>query len=228
MFFTKLVVVSVLVAGCCWTLHAGERSYDVACPGVNPEPKCPDGSRILVHAVDYGLVKDADCSARHQAAKVSPETGFHPLFFFWVKSICDQEQRCRLPKLDHKMFQQNWSPDNFIQISYTCEQDPEGLKKKILCEGQSETITCENGYLMILKAKYGRYDENICTTKPSIMTFCNSIPAVKLVKDRCYSDGLLTTSCTLTANTADLGNPMPCDELPKYLSVDYLCVPMPI
>ncbi|XP_019712091.1 L-rhamnose-binding lectin CSL3-like isoform X3 [Hippocampus comes] len=222
MFCTKLTTVSLLLGTWCWTSAAAELFHEVACPGVNPKLKCPDGFRIALKGVDYGLKEDADCSAPHQRAKVSTETGFHPLFFGWVGSICENEEYCRLPKPNITMFIQNWSPDNFIQISYTCEPETEGTMSKILCEGETETLTCETGELVILKAKYGRLDENTCTETPSEMTFCNSVSAAARVMDWCYQNGF-THTCTITANSDNLGSPQPCDTLPKYLSVDYMC-----
>ncbi|XP_051913723.1 uncharacterized protein LOC127595846 isoform X2 [Hippocampus zosterae] len=222
MFCTKLTTVSLLLGAWCWTL-AAELYHEVACPGVNPKLKCPDGLRIRLKAVDYGLKEDADCSAPHRPAEVSTMMGFHPLFYGWVESICENEVYCRLPKPNITMFVQNWSPDNFIQISYTCEQEFEDMMSKVLCDGESQTLTCETGKLVILKAKYGRLDENTCTDTPSEMTFCNSPFAAARVEDVCYHNGI-TNKCTLTVNSDILGSPGPCDTLPKYLSVDYRCV----
>lgn len=48
--------------------------------------------------------------------------------------------------------------------------------------------------LLILKAKYGRLDENTCTDTPSEMTFCNSALAAVRVRDRYASLNTIAVS----------------------------------
>ncbi|KAM9828478.1 L-rhamnose-binding lectin CSL3-like [Syngnathus typhle] len=226
MFTAKLTAVSLLLAACYQTSDADGSFVDVACPGVNSVLQCPAGHRIRVTAVDYGLQENADCSNRQQAAQVSTENGVHPQYFIWMKSICDGEPRCRLPKPDPTIFTENWSPDNFIQIAYDCEKETEGLMRTYVCEGDTETIRCDRGELRIQNAKYGRLDENICTDESSVMTFCNSPTTMIGLNFLCNGGGVATDSCTVTADDNTLGVPAPCDDLPKYLAVDYYCTDM--
>ncbi|XP_049611428.1 rhamnose-binding lectin-like [Syngnathus scovelli] len=225
MFIAKLTAVSLLLAACYQTSDA-EPFFDVACPGVNSVLQCPTGHRIRITGVDYGLQENADCSNRQQPAQVSTEDGIHPQYFTWMKTICDGEPRCRLPKPDPAVFTENWSPDNFIQITYGCEEECEGSIRKYVCEGETETISCDSGKLSVLNAKYGRLDENICTDEPSVMTFCNSPNTPLRIYSLCNGDGVRTDSCTVTPNDDTLGVPSPCDDLPKYLTLDYYCADM--
>ncbi|KAM3585232.1 uncharacterized protein V6R79_011440 [Siganus canaliculatus] len=89
----------------------------------------------------------------------------------------------------------------------------------VACDGQDVNLKCDDGVISVLKASYGRFDQNTCTSTPSVMTFCASSTAELHVRDLCKGK----KECTISANAQALGKPESCDDLPKYLTVDYVC-----
>ncbi|XP_061536567.1 latrophilin-like protein 1 [Phycodurus eques] len=137
----------------------------------------------------------------------------------WIRFICDGLQRCRLPKPNSQMFVCD-KTDNFIQIKYKCHKRLPAVKKVVACEKETAHLQCDPSKdLMIIRAKYGRFDEHLCSKTPSIMTFCSSMSAQMIVQDEC--NGM--NECSITADES-LGVPHHCDDTPKYLIVDYECL----
>ncbi|XP_057686470.1 L-rhamnose-binding lectin CSL1-like isoform X2 [Corythoichthys intestinalis] len=185
---------------------------------MKPELKCPSGFAIFVEKVDVGLKKDADCSARNKAAAavISEISFIHLALFTGLINVCENEELCLLPE--------NILPELFIQISYSCVEKPKDLVKTIVCDGKSENLKCDVGVLGILDVKYGRVDEKTCTDTPSAMTSCRSVIADDIINALCQGE----KECTLEADPSILGVPFACDDLPKYLQVQYICVDMKI
>ncbi|XP_075936102.1 L-rhamnose-binding lectin CSL3-like [Anarhichas minor] len=169
--------------------------------------------------VNYGVKSDADCADRKKPAKVSDGNSLHTSMKGWIQRICDRREWCRLPKPNRRMFVDNNSQDNFLQITYDCEIRPAEWHSIVACENQTAEIKCEKGEVKIVNARFGRFDENTCTKTPSKMTFCTSFKAADRVKDKCSG----TPVCYVTATPDNLGSPVGCDSHPKYLSVDYEC-----
>ncbi|XP_070786994.1 L-rhamnose-binding lectin CSL3-like [Enoplosus armatus] len=216
MLSTRLTVIAFLAAACCST---SDGNYDVACPGVNNELKCPEGHVIEVQSIQHGVKSDADCAARSQPAKVSEKNCFHRAMTPWAKLICDNMGRCRLPKPHVLMFVCDYSKDAFIQYTFVCRKKSADVQTAVICGEQTADIKCEKGVLDIVKASFGRLDEKTCTDTPSKMTFCTSFTADGSVKEMCNGKKL----CNLTASPDNLGQPVNCDKHPKYLTVDYVC-----
>ncbi|XP_070814274.1 rhamnose-binding lectin-like [Chaetodon trifascialis] len=201
MLSTRLSLLAFLAAALFWTSAAGQR-YDVACPGVNSNLQCA-GKAIEVLSVDYGDISDADCTARNKPAKVTESSCLDSEVLPWVKSICDGRVHCRLSKPNANMFTCDYSEDStFVQITYRCDDKIPGDKS-----------------LKIVRAGYGRFDSHTCSNAPSLMTYCSSDTADGQVKEMCDSK----QECTVEASEDVLGTPEQCDDLPKYLVVDYVC-----
>ncbi|XP_033471506.1 L-rhamnose-binding lectin CSL1-like [Epinephelus lanceolatus] len=217
MLSTRLTIIAFLAAAWFWTSE-GKIYYDVACPGVNSELRCPQGRLIEVLSMQYGKKSSVDCAARSQPATSVRAQCIHWRMIGWVKSICDNLQRCRLPKPNVQMFICNKDKDNFIQYKYKCNIKSPDVKTAVFCEGQKALIECPRGRLNILHSTFGRFDEYICTDRASTMTFCSS-PQAGVIKKDC--DGYRI--CKFLSNSGYLGKPAFCDDLPKYTTVDYVC-----
>nr|XP_046238183.1 rhamnose-binding lectin-like [Scatophagus argus] len=215
----KLPTFALLVAAWCWTSEANTY-FDVACSGVNSELKCPDGELIEVLAMDTGSVLNAKCDARNQQASIYGTACLHPLMLGWVKSVCDNLERCRLPKPNIQMFTCPLLFEPFIQLTYKCKAKNPEMKEAVACENDVAKLQCEKGVIAILEAKYGRLDEVTCINGTSSMTFCSSPLAKKVVQESCA----LENKCEVEVSSENLGIPIHCDMLAKYLYVSYICI----
>ncbi|XP_037618251.1 rhamnose-binding lectin-like [Sebastes umbrosus] len=221
MLSTRLTIIALLAATGFWTSDG--LYYDVACPGVNSELQCPEGKLIRVKSTQTGHKSSADCQKRNESA-----TAFDDDVIYWGmkafnKKICNGLQRCRLPKPNQKFLLRRNTEDNFIQIDYECYEKNPDMKTVVACEGETAQLGCAlvTETISIVKARYGRFDENICNPgNPSTMTFCSSYEANDFVIQKCHGE----KQCSVKSDTDDLGDAAFCDDEPKYLTVDYLCV----
>ncbi|XP_061841422.1 L-rhamnose-binding lectin CSL3-like [Nerophis lumbriciformis] len=216
----KLTVLALLATVWCCTSQP-DILYSVACPSTNNILQCPERHVITVGEVRYGKANAVDCAASTQAATVfSPDqTCIHPSLITWVQFICDGQERCRLPKPDTTMFVCDTN-DNFVQVDYTCRNQRPGKRSLVACEGQTAQLSCDAGSsIEIIRARYGRFDEQLCSDTPSVMTFCSSYSTQGTVSTKCNGQN----TCQVTADST-LGPAYDCDDLPKYLTVNYVCV----
>ncbi|XP_061744977.1 L-rhamnose-binding lectin CSL1-like [Nerophis ophidion] len=214
----KLTVVALLATVWCCTSNP---DVSVACPDTNNILQCPESHVITVGEVRYGKANTVNCAALTQAAKVfSPDQKcLHPSLKQWVKFICDGQERCRLPKPDPFMFVCD-NQNNFLQVEYTCRKQRPGVRPVVACEGQTAQLSCDTGTsIEIVRARYGRFDEQLCSDTPSVMTFCSSYSTQGTVSTKCNGKN----TCQVTANST-LGPANKCDDNPKYLTLNYVCV----
>ncbi|XP_073318800.1 L-rhamnose-binding lectin CSL3-like [Pagrus major] len=215
---TILAYLSVLAAA---RYTSSTLKVDIACPGVNNELRCPKGSTIAVRYINHGAQSAKICAARNKLAWTTRLNCVNPQLVHWVKMICDKTERCRLPKPNPRMFKKNCGdPKNaFIQIHYVCPKNTHDVYNAVACEGQDAQMKCEQGCIKVVKAYFGRRDQTTCTNTPTMMTFCTSTDADGYVKKTCNGQKV----CSVKADAKTLGKPQPCDALPKYLNVDYVC-----
>ncbi|XP_068165874.1 L-rhamnose-binding lectin CSL3-like [Antennarius striatus] len=218
MLFARLTTLACLAAAWFSSSEAKEY-YDVSCPGVNGDLKCPDGQFIDEVQIDYGNKKDADCNARNQPAAVSTNDCIEPIMKVRLASTCHRLNHCIMPKPNSTLFHCDKSPDNFLQYTYTCTDDnPDEFIVKT-CEGDSVLLKCEQGSIHIKKALFGRVDQDTCSATPGRLLYCTSYGADSVIRDHCNGK----TECQLKAVSDQLGCPSHCDSLPKYLLVRYTC-----
>ncbi|XP_061745246.1 L-rhamnose-binding lectin CSL2-like [Nerophis ophidion] len=219
----KLTIVAFLASMWCCSAFTARSAFkhSLACSDKNIELQCPKSHVIAVEEVRYGKANTLNCTALPTVATVFPvdQRCLRTIFTEWVGFICDGQQRCRLTKPNPRMFACD-ANDNFVQVKYMCTPQSPAMRTVVACDGQTAAITCAFGTAIeVTKATYGRFDENLCTKTPSDATSCSSPFAEDLVADRCDE----RTSCQIVANLS-LGNGTHCDNLPKYLTVNYECV----
>ncbi|XP_061841419.1 L-rhamnose-binding lectin CSL1-like [Nerophis lumbriciformis] len=215
----KLTVVALLAS--VWCCTSQELRYSVACGSKNLILQCPDNHVVRVKDLRYGKADQVNCAATTQAATVfstRPQC-LNPNLNSWTMFICNGLQRCRLPKPNPIMFVCDEN-DNFIQVRYYCRKQRPAERTVVACEGKTAALICGGGKsIRVLKASYGRFDETFCSKTPSIMTFCASPSAHRIVADKCRNQ----KSCKVLVGK-NLGTGSRCDRNPKYLTVNYLCV----
>ncbi|XP_049918936.1 uncharacterized protein LOC126401635 isoform X3 [Epinephelus moara] len=69
-----------------------------------------------------------------------------------------------------EMFVCSFSDNNFIQITFICKNTNANMRTEVICEGPAAVIKCEKGGLAIVRASFGRFDQNTSTVTPSEMT----------------------------------------------------------
>ena len=98
------------------------------------------------------------------------------------------------------------------------------VKPVIICEGQKEIISCQNGKRIdVLNANYGRLDQHTCLHQAHMSDIkCRSRNSLQIVQEKCNGQ----TSCELLVNnTVFGGDPSdPCVGIKKYLKVKYRCL----
>ncbi|KAM3585404.1 uncharacterized protein V6R79_017033 [Siganus canaliculatus] len=218
-----LLLCAVLAAASCQhnvPSQIERRLYSVGCPGQNIRLECPEGQWMEVLSMQHGVkTSTTTCGITDQPAQVSEEKCLHFLLKPWSRFICNRMSSCRLPKPDAQMFTCGFTEDTFVQVSYRCIIRRPGSQTVVACDGQDVNLKCDDGVISVLKASYGRFDQNTCTSTPSVMTFCASSTAELHVRDLCKGK----KECTISTNAQALGKPESCDDLPKYLTVDYVC-----
>ncbi|XP_036946577.1 L-rhamnose-binding lectin CSL3-like isoform X2 [Acanthopagrus latus] len=219
MLAIKLMILAFLAAA--WAPTVGGFRVDVACPGVNNELRCPEGSTIHIRYLTHGSQSTKICAARHKRARTPRMNCLQPGLRPWFRLICDKTQHCRLPKPDVRMFRPNCGDPKtqFIQVHYICRKNRGDVYNAVACEGQDAQMKCDKGCIKVIKAYFGRHDETTCNNTPTKMTFCTSYTADTYVKKTCNKQKV----CDVKAVAETLGTPVKCDALPKYLYVDYVC-----
>ncbi|XP_044044494.1 L-rhamnose-binding lectin CSL3-like [Siniperca chuatsi] len=212
MLSTRLTLIAFLAAAWCWTSDG--QLYYMACPGERSELQCPEGHLIEVLSLHHGVIPSGDCTAKSQLPVVSAKDCLHKIILQLAKFACDDKEQCRLPMHNAKMFKCDYSEDSVIRISYQCNK--RNVLTTSICQGQTQDIKCDNGALNILKASFGRQDNNTCTEIPSKAS-CLSYDVGGIFKSMCNSKNV----CTITS-TPYVDETMTCD-LPTYLTVDYVC-----
>ncbi|XP_041822445.1 L-rhamnose-binding lectin CSL2-like [Chelmon rostratus] len=219
MLSTRLTLITILAAARCWSSAVGQL-YDVACPGVNSELQCSEGQVIRVQSMEYGDKSSVDCAARSEPAATTKGSCLRAEALTFAEMICNHREHCRLSKPNQELFHCDYSEDStFIQITYYCIDRGADVQTVVKCEGGEAEISCETGVIDILSAQFGRFDEKTCTSIPSDKTYCVSPGANRRVKRRCNNQ----RDCEVRATTENLGFPITCDFLSKYLIVDYVC-----
>ncbi|XP_071767409.2 L-rhamnose-binding lectin CSL3-like [Centroberyx gerrardi] len=218
----RLTTIALLAAAWCLPTEA-DLLYDVACPGVNNELKCPKGHMIKVTSITSGAQHASICAARHQQAPVARANCFHAGMLPWIKSVCNDWEYCRLPKPNSRMFICNYTPETFMQVSYMCQKKSDDLRTIVACEGETAKVKCDKGVIKVKKANYGRLDNQTCLkhkpSRPTKMTFCMSYSATATVEYMCNGK----QKCDFNVKTEILGVAWNCDKNPKYLKLHYVC-----
>ncbi|KAM3585405.1 uncharacterized protein V6R79_017033 [Siganus canaliculatus] len=169
-------------------LSPAGRLYSVGCPGQNIRLECPEGQWMEVLSMQHGVkTSTTTCGITDQPAQVSEEKCLHFLLKPWSRFICNRMSSCRLPKPDAQMFTCGFTEDTFVQVSYRCIIRRPGSQTVVACDGQDVNLKCDDGVISVLKASYGRFDQNTCTSTPSVMTFCASSTAELHVRDLCVT-----------------------------------------
>uniref|UniRef100_A0A3B4CVL5 SUEL-type lectin domain-containing protein n=1 Tax=Pygocentrus nattereri TaxID=42514 RepID=A0A3B4CVL5_PYGNA len=96
-------------------------------------------------------------------------------------------------------------------------------KRYLTCEGHSAHLSCDYGYIKVLRANYGRTDKTTCSEKRPhhqlSNVHCFQERSLKIMSDRC--NGL--QSCAVPVVNSVFSDP--CVGIYKYLDVFYFCLP---
>ncbi|XP_056096482.1 L-rhamnose-binding lectin CSL3-like [Rhinichthys klamathensis goyatoka] len=96
-------------------------------------------------------------------------------------------------------------------------------KRTQICEGGSAYLSCDLGFIKVIKANYGRTDHKTCASgKPANQLsnkHCFRKTSLYTMSNRC--DG--RKSCTVPAVNSVFSDP--CVGTYKYLDVSYVCIP---
>ncbi|XP_067301908.1 L-rhamnose-binding lectin CSL2 isoform X2 [Pseudorasbora parva] len=93
----------------------------------------------------------------------------------------------------------------------------------VTCERESAILSCDEGFIKVLEANYGRTDRRTCSIgRPANQisnTHCFQLTSLLTMSTRC--DG--SKNCTVLAGISVFSDP--CFECHKYLNVSYDCIP---
>ncbi|XP_050953020.1 L-rhamnose-binding lectin CSL3-like [Labeo rohita] len=109
-----------------------------------------------------------------------------------------------------------------ISLLLLCQCGVEAEKIEI-CEGESADLNCDEGYIKIVQANYGRTDRTTCAAGKTENSISNTrcLQASSLSSMSAWCDG--RKSCIVPATDSVFTDP--CDGTYKYLSVSYECIP---
>ncbi|XP_050953157.1 L-rhamnose-binding lectin CSL2 [Labeo rohita] len=109
-----------------------------------------------------------------------------------------------------------------ILLLFLCQHEVEA-KTTLVCEGGSAYLSCDLGFIKVLRASYGRTDRTTCAGgRPANQisnTHCFREASLHLMSARC--DG--RKSCSVPATNSVFSDP--CYGTYKYLDVSYDCIP---
>ncbi|CAM4677366.1 unnamed protein product [Leuciscus chuanchicus] len=117
------------------------------------------------------------------------------------------------------------NPQSLPRCRSECLPTAPGAEAKITqaCEGGSAYLSCDLGFIKVIKANYGRTDPTTCASgRPANQisnTHCFQETSLHTMSSRC--DG--SKSCSVPAVNSVFSDP--CVGTYKYLDVSYECIP---
>ncbi|KAJ8021869.1 L-rhamnose-binding lectin CSL3 [Holothuria leucospilota] len=130
-----------------------------------------------------------------------------------VREKCQGESTCSIAA-EENIFGDSCHEFEFLEIDYDCATDTTSH----VCEGDDLHIGCNDGYLNIIEAVYGRLVNDICSYQSSEPTTdCQYENSMEIVREACQG----RESCVISAENHIFTDP--CIGVPKYLQVTYRC-----
>ncbi|XP_029975050.1 uncharacterized protein LOC115408432 isoform X2 [Salarias fasciatus] len=193
----------------------------VSCEGSAAVLKCDNCGVITVKSAYYGRRDRTTCSEGRPAAQLRNSQCFNPTGK--VAESCDGKTTCIIRASNSVFGDPCGGTYKYLEVDYTCELHEQSSRQShsVTCEGSVAQFQCEPGQVIsILKANYGRLDENTCAAgRPKAQTRnvkCSN-PANE-VSQLCQGK----SSCSVGASNSVFGDP--CGGTYKYLEVDYMCL----
>ncbi|XP_056884147.1 L-rhamnose-binding lectin CSL1-like [Takifugu flavidus] len=216
MSFSLVTLLTFLVA--CWCSGCQGQMMSMAPMGSNLMLSCPRGQEINIVSMVHSN-KGFENNAQDFCSSIAPPSCLHPMLMPWSKSICDNLQECRLPKVKKMALTCDVDSSTAISAFYICENKFPDKCTVIACKDQTANLKCENGVIRIIKSNYGRLDQNTCTDTPSENSFCGTKDFEEDVKRMCNG----RKECSIPGTAEDQIFYRFCDESPKYVYVSYVC-----
>uniref|UniRef100_A0A672HAA4 SUEL-type lectin domain-containing protein n=1 Tax=Salarias fasciatus TaxID=181472 RepID=A0A672HAA4_SALFA len=174
----------------------------VTCEGSTAQLKCDAGQVISIIKANYGRLDGRKCARGRPKSQLNNVKCSNPANK--VSNQCDGKQTCSIRATSNSVFGDPCGGTyKYLEVDYTCERD-------VTCEGSVAQFQCEPGQVIsILKANYGRLDENTCAAgRPKAQTRRSPTPL-------CFHSCQGKSSCSVGASNSVFGDP--CGGTYKYL-----------
>nr|XP_055043508.1 uncharacterized protein LOC129430376 [Misgurnus anguillicaudatus] len=194
----------------------------IVCESDTANLHCDEG-RISVLSANYGRRSNAICSSGKPANQISNVQCTQSSSLSLVARRCDGQKDCSVPASNSVFGDPCGGTYKYLDVSYICIPSGAIKQTQISCEGGTFSINCNNMFIKVLSANYGRTNSATCSTgKPASQTSniqCTQSSSLSVLTNLC--DGVHT--CSVSANNAVFGDP--CGGTYKYLNMSYICYP---
>ncbi|XP_073730930.1 L-rhamnose-binding lectin CSL3-like [Misgurnus anguillicaudatus] len=197
-------------------------SQVIACDSDIASLHCDQG-HIKVLSANYGRTNSATCSGGKPANQISNVQCTQDSSLNVLASRCDGRKDCSIPAISTVFGDPCVGTYKYLNVSYICIPSSAIIQKRTTCEGDTVSINCNNRFIKVLSANYGRTNSATCSTgKPSNQISnvqCTQSSSLSVLANRC--DGI--HACSVYASSTVFGDP--CSYIFKYLNVSYICHP---
>ncbi|XP_065141478.2 uncharacterized protein [Paramisgurnus dabryanus] len=202
-------------------LTCGDLTSEViACDSDTANLHCDQG-HIKVLSANYGRTNSATCSSGKNEISNIQCTQDSSLSV--LASRCDGRKYCSIPASNTVFGDPCVGTYKYLNVSYICIPSSAIIQKRTTCEGDTISINCNNRFIKVLSAHFGRTNSATCSTgRPSneiSNVQCIQSSTLSVLADQC--DG--THACFVYASATVFGDP--CPLIFKYLNVSYICHP---
>ncbi|XP_065141228.1 uncharacterized protein [Paramisgurnus dabryanus] len=196
-------------------------SQVIACDSDTASLHCDQG-RIKVISANYGRTSSATCSSGKPANQISNVQCTQSSSLSVLASRCDGRKDCSIPANSTVFGDPCGGTCKYLNVSYICIPSSAIIQKRTVCEAGTINISCNNRFIKMLSANYGRTNRVTCSSGIPGQTSnvqCIQNSTLSVLANRC--DG--THACPISASHSIFGDP--CGGTYKYLNVSYICHP---
>ncbi|XP_073730924.1 L-rhamnose-binding lectin CSL3-like [Misgurnus anguillicaudatus] len=197
-------------------------SQVIACDSDTASLHCDQG-RIKVISANCGRTNSATCSSGKPANQISNIQCTQSSSLNVLASRCDGRKDCSIPANSTVFGDPCGGTCKYLNVSYICIPSSAIIQKRIVCEAGTISISCNNRFIKMLSANYGRTNSATCSTdRPA-----DQVSNVKCILSSTL--GVLANGCdgahvcSISASHTIFGDP--CGGTYKYLNVSYICHP---
>ncbi|XP_065827341.1 uncharacterized protein [Oscarella lobularis] len=177
---------------------------------------CPVGEVIQVKDALYGRTKFDPCPHALRSNLICRATNSLAV----TGSRCNGHPSCVVHASNGVFGDPCGGTFKYLEASWICaKEDSIAVKNKLVCEGQTLTLTCPEGTsISIEAANYGRTVFDTCPHPARGNLNCKASNSLNVVEGSCKGK----KTCTVPANNNVFGDP--CGGTYKYLEVSWKCV----
>ncbi|XP_073730926.1 L-rhamnose-binding lectin CSL3-like [Misgurnus anguillicaudatus] len=201
-------------------LTCGLTSQVITCESDTASLHCDQG-HIKVLSANYGRTNSATCSSGKPANQISNVQCTQSSSLSVLSSQCDGQKDCSISASNSVFGDPCVGTYKYLDVSYICIPSGATIKKQSSCEGSTISINCNNRFIKVVSANYGRTNRATCSTgRPANQisnVHCIQSSSLSVLAAQCNGK----QACSVSTSNTVFGDP--CVGTYKYLNVSYIC-----